>query len=79
MPWWSQRASGPSLLPGPGQEGDDVMLGDRLDRVDRGDVDLAEDVGVIGRADRWRRRRPESPRRWPIASAAKTSMANQMR
>ena len=34
----------PELLAGPGQEGDHVMLGDRLDRVDRGDVDLAQHV-----------------------------------
>src|SRR3546814_7391196 len=27
------------ILGDPGQEGDDVVLGDRLDRVDRGDVD----------------------------------------
>ena len=52
MPWCSQRALGPELLAGPGQEGDHVMLGHRLDRVDRGDVDLAQHVGVIGGADR---------------------------
>ena len=35
---------GPELLAGPGQEGDHVMLGDRLDGVDRGDVDVAQRV-----------------------------------
>ena len=45
---------GPELLAGPGEEGDHVMLGDRLDRVDRVDVDLAQRVAVIGRADRRR-------------------------
>ena len=42
----------PELLAGPGQEGDHVMLGDRLDRVDRLDVDLAQRVAVVGGADR---------------------------
>ncbi len=42
---------GPELLAGPGQERDHVMLGDRLDRVDRVDVDLPECVPVVGGAD----------------------------
>ena len=54
MPWCSQRRSGPELLAGPGEEGDHVMLGHRLDRVDRRDVDLAQRIGVVGGADRRR-------------------------
>ena len=52
---------GPELLAGPGQEGDHVMLGDRLDRVDRVDVDLAERVAR-------RRPRGSSPRPRPGSS-----------
>ena len=44
----------PQFLAGPGEEGDHVMLGHRLDRVDRRHVDLAERVVVIGLADRRR-------------------------
>ena len=42
---------GPELLAGPGQEGDHVMLGDSLDRVDRGNVDLTERVVVVSLAN----------------------------
>ena len=69
---------GPELLAGPGEEGDDVMLGDRLDRVDRGHVDLAQHVGVIGRADGAASSAGIIPIS-PIASAANTSIAHQMR
>ncbi len=44
----------PKLFAGPGQEGDDVMLRHRLDRIDRGHVDLAQHVGIVGLADRRR-------------------------
>ena len=44
-------ALGPELLACPGQEGDDVMLGDRLDRVDRRYVDVAESIVVVGGSD----------------------------
>ncbi len=42
----------PKLLAGPGQEGDHVMPGDRFDRIDRCDIDVAEEVAVIRLADR---------------------------
>jgi hypothetical protein len=45
---------GPQLLARPGEERDHVMFGDRLDRVDRVDVDLAQCVPVVSRADRRR-------------------------
>ena len=56
----------PHLAAGPGQEGDHVMLGDRFDLIDRGDVDLAEHIGVISRADPagvLRRDHPDPPHR----------------
>ncbi len=54
------------------------MLGDRLDRVDRGNVDLAERVAVVRRADGLRVLGGIIPIR-PIASAANTSICHQMR
>ncbi len=42
---------GAKLLARPSEEGDDVMLGDVLDLVDGGYVDLPEHVVVIGLAD----------------------------
>ena len=69
---------GPELLAGPGEEGDHVMLGDRLDRVDRLDVDLAQRIAVVGRADRRRVLGRDHPD-LPIASAANTSICHQMR
>ena len=54
------------------------MLGDRLDRVDRLDVDLAERVAVVGGADRRASSAGIMPIS-PIASAAKTSICHQMR
>ena len=41
----------PKLLAGPGEEGDHVMLGHRLDGVDRVDVNLAQRVAIVSRAD----------------------------
>ncbi len=42
---------GAHLAARPGEESDHVMLGDRFDCVDRGDVDLAKHVGIVSGAD----------------------------
>ncbi len=58
-----------------GQEGDDVVLGDGLDLVDAGDVEL----GVLGFPDGLRHSRAGSRRGRPCASQACASISNQMR
>ena len=51
MPWWTKRLSGPIALGEPGQEGDDVVAGLALDRVDAVEVGW-RDVGDAGAAAR---------------------------
>jgi hypothetical protein len=52
---------GAHLLTGPSEEGDDVVLRDRLNLVDRGHVDLAKHIGIVGGADSPRVRGRDRP------------------
>ena len=78
MPWCSQRGSGPSFSPTQVRKAITSCLVTASIASIAGDVDLAEHVGVIGLAD-GRGVLGRDHADLPIASAANTSISNQMR
>ena len=76
MPWWTKRASAPTMLGQMGEEGDDVVLGHALDLVDAGDVERAASPAV---PDRLRAASFGITPSSASASQACASISNQMR
>ena len=67
MPWCMKRASSPTCSATQVEEGDHVVLGHRLDRVDRGDVDRG-----FGRPPVPQRLAPRSPAPRPARPACRS-------